>query len=325
MRRYCRSTVLIVSALVLSLGIGSAYAAYPDKPIVLVAGSGAGSGTDIVCRLIAGIMEKHKLLAQPVVVENKVGGSHAVAMAYVAGKKKDPYYLVANTTLFLLTPLQGKSPVSYKDFTPISNLWFDEHMLIVNANSKFKTLKDVIETAKAKPETVTMGGAHLGGVESINTYFIEKEAGVKFKYVSFGGGGDAITALLGGHLDLASANPGEIIDLVKGGKIRMLALLGNNRLPDYPSISTAKEQGINVTGVGMWRGFAAPAGIPDEARKVLDTAFLKLAQTEDYKKFTKDNLLVASGLDSVGYQKYLDNRNEALGSILKEMGLLVKK
>ncbi len=322
MKRY-KSTVLIVLALLLVIGPGTAWGAFPEKPITLVVGSGPGSGSDTVCRVISASFKKYNLLPQPIVVENKTGGGHGVAMAYVGGKKKDPYYLMLTTTLFLLTPLQTKLPVTYKDFTPIANISFDEHVLMVNYNSKFKSIKDIVDFAKANPETITMGGAHPGGAESINTYRFEKAVGVKLKYVAFSGGGDAIVALLGGHLDMASANPGEITELVNGKKVRLLGVLADKRMPAFPDLPTIKEQiGIDVTGLGMWRGVVAPAGIPDDASKVLQEAFFKYSQTEDYKKFHKDNGITEGYLDGPAFSKYLEAKNTGFKTILTGMGLL---
>lgn len=323
MRTSYKLGLLIVLMLAFSLGIGSAYAAkYPEKPITYVIGSGPGSGTDIVARFVAAVFEKHKLLPQPIVVESKTGGNHAVAMAYVAGKKKDPYFLMGTTTLLLLTPLQGQSQVTYKDFTPISNMSFDEHVMFVNPNSKFKSIKDVVDFAKAHPETVTMGGAHMGGAESINCYRFEQSAGIKLKYVGFGGGGDALVALLGGHIDIASGNPGEINELVKANKIRLIGSVTEKRLPGFPDCPTLKEQGVNIIGLGMWRGVIAPGGIPDEARKTLEEAFQKFSKTEEYKKYHVDNMVSEGYLDGAGFKNYLDKKNAEFTGILKGMGLI---
>ncbi len=326
MKTSLKSSVFLLVALVLSLGIGTAHGApFPTKPITFVVGSGAGSGIDIAARFVSGVFEKYKLLPQPIVVENKTGGSHAVAMAYVAGKKKDPYFILGTTTLFLLTPLQGNSPVNYKDFTSIANMSYDDHLLLVNANSKYKSVKEIVDYAKAHPETVTIGGAHMGGAESINTYRLEKAADIKLKYVGFGGGGDALVALLGGHIDMGSGNPGELWELVTAKKVRVLGALTEKRLPFLPDVPTIKEQGINATGLGMNRGVVAPEGIPEEARKVLEEAFLKFSKTEEYKKFHKDNMMSEGYLNGNDFRKYLDGKNEAFSAILKEMGLLKPK
>ena len=136
------------------MGAGNALGAgkYPEKPITLIVHAGAGGGSDIFARTLSAAFEKEKLLPQPIVVENKPGGSGAIAFAYVAGKKKDPYFLLTAVTSFMTTPLMGLTPVGLKDFTPIANFAFDEYMLMVNPKSKYKSVKEIIADAKANPE-----------------------------------------------------------------------------------------------------------------------------------------------------------------------------
>ncbi|MFH1743333.1 MAG: tripartite tricarboxylate transporter substrate binding protein, partial [bacterium] len=250
MKTFLKSGILIVFALVLFLGNGPAYGAsnFPEKPITLAITSGVGSGIDATGRFVAAIIGKHQLLPQPIVVETKTGGSGMVGMSYVAGKKKDPYYLIGFTPIHILTPLRGQSPINYKNFTPICNLSLDVHALMVNYNSRFKSIKDVIDAAKAKPETITTGGTHVGGTESMNNWILEQAAGVKMKYISFGGGSDTFAALLGGHIDLAFGNPSEVIEMVKAKKVRILGVLTEKRLTAVPDWPTLKEQGYNVVG-----------------------------------------------------------------------------
>ncbi len=326
MRTYYESSLLIALTLLLLLGIGVANGApkFPEKPITIVVFAGAGSGVDVLARFIAAANDKQKFLPQPIIVENKPGGSSAVANAYVASKKKDPYFLLTVTGLILTTPMIGQSTVNYKDFTPICNFSFDEHMLLVNSNSRFKSLKDLVTYAKANPETVTMGGAHMGGAESINTFRFEKAAGVKLKYVGFGGGGDAIVALLGGHVDLGLVNPSETLELIKANKVRSLGVLTEKRLVRAPDIPTIMEQGIDVTGFGIYRGLVAPGGIPEDARKIIEEALFKLTKTEEYKKYHMDNVLTEAWMDGPTFGQFLDKKNHDYAAVYREMGLIKK-
>ncbi len=317
-----RSSGLMVLALVLSVAAGGAYGAskFPEKPITYVVASTPGSGSDITARLAAATIGKYKVLPQPINVENKPGGNMCVATGYVAGKKKDPHFIMAATITQVTNPLRGQCPISYKDMTPIANLSFDDAMLMVNVNSKFKSIKDLVSYAKAHPETVTVGGHMFGSITSIENYLLEKAAGIKLKYVSFSGG-DALTALLGGHVDLASANPIEALELMKANKLRSLGILTEKRLVFLPDIPTLKEQGIDVVGVGMNRGVLAPKDIPEDARKHLEEIFFKFSQAEEYKKFHKDNALTEGFLRGVEYSKWMDKKSEELAVLFKEMGL----
>ena len=153
MKKFYKLSVFFLVVLFVAIGAGSTLwaAGFPEKPITLIVHASAGGGSDIFARTLASSVEKDKLLPQPLVVENKPGGSGGIAFAYVAGKKKDPYFMVTAVTSFLTTPLRGKTPVGLKDFTPIANFAFDEYMLMVGANSKYKSVKDIIADAAPAP------------------------------------------------------------------------------------------------------------------------------------------------------------------------------
>ncbi len=276
MRMQWKVSVWVLVALCLTLGIGnvSGAAKFPEKPITLVVHAGAGGGSDIFSRTLSATFDKEKLLPQPIVVENKPGGSGAIAFAYVAGKKRDPYFLLTAVTSFLTTPILRKSQITYKEFTPIANFAFDEYMVIVRAESKYKSMKDIVNDAKANPKKITVGGTQLGSSDSICAYLIEKAAGVQLNYIVFNSGGEVNAALMGGHIDIAVANPGEALELAKANKVRTLGVFSEKRLAGAPDVPTLKEQGLNAIYVQN-RGLVAPEGIPEDARKVLEEAFLK--------------------------------------------------
>lgn len=326
MKNLCKLSVLFLVVLFVAFGAGNALGAgkYPEKPINLIIHAGAGGGSDIFARTMASAIEKDKLLPQPIVVENKPGGSGGIAFAYVAGKKKDPYFLVTAVTSFLTTPLMGLTPVGLKDFTPIANFAFDEYMLMVNTKSKYKSVQDILADAKANPKKITVGGTQLGSSDSICAYLVEKATGVQFNYVVFNSGGEVNAALLGSHIDLAVSNPGEALELFKAGKVRLLGVYSDKRLPGAPDVPTMKEQGANVTYVQN-RGLVAPADIPAEARKVLEETFLKYTKTAIFKKYITDNMLSEAWMDGVTFGKWLEKENERYAMIVKDMGLIKKK
>jgi putative tricarboxylic transport membrane protein len=326
MKILCKLSALLFVVSIVAFGAASTLGAaqYPEKPINLIVHAGAGGGSDIFSRTLAAAFEKDKLLPQPIVVENKPGGSGGIAFAYVAGKKKDPYYILTAVTSFMTTPLMGITPVGLKDFTPIANFAFDEYMLMVNPKSKYKSVKEIITDAKANPKKITVGGTQLGSSDSICAYLIEKAAGVQLNYVVFNGGGEVNAALLGGHIDLAVSNPGEALELFKAGKVKLLGVYSDKRLPGAPDVPTMKEQGVNVTYVQN-RGLVAPADIPADARKVLEQAFAKYMKTDIFKKYIADNMLSEAWMDGETFGKWLDAENAKYAVIVKDMGLIKKK
>jgi putative tricarboxylic transport membrane protein len=325
MKTLVKLSLFVLALSLLLFGTGRVQAAgFPDKPVNIIVHAGAGGGSDIFARTMAAAFEKEKLLPQPLVVENKPGGSGGIAFAYVAGKKKDPYYLVTAVTSFLTTPLMGLTPVGLKDFTPVANFAFDEYMLMVSPTSKYKSMKDLIGDAKANPKKITAGGTQLGSSDSICVYLIEKAAGVQLNFVVFNSGGEVNAALLGGHIQMGVTNPGEALELYKAGKVRILGVFAEKRLAGAPEIPTMKEQGINTTYVQN-RGLCAPADIPADARKVLEDAFLKYTKTEIFKKYLAENMLSEAWMDGATFGKWLNAENDRYAVIVKDMGLIKKK
>ena len=323
MRTCGKPGVLILVVLILSLGLGTAYGAanFPTKPITLVVHAAAGGGSDIFARTLSAAFDKEKLLSQPIVVENKPGGSGAIAFAYVAGKKADPHFLLTAVTSFLTTPILRKSQFTPKDFTPIANFAFDEYMMIAKAGGKYKSMKDVIADAKSSPKKVTVGGTQLVSSDSICAYLIEKVAGVQFNFIVFNSGGEVNAALMGGHIDLAVSNPGEALELAKAGKVLTLGVFAQKRLAGAPDVPTLREQGIDAIYVQN-RGLVAPGGIPEDARKVLEDAMLKYTKTKIYKDYLAEGMLSEAWMDGPTFGKWNEKEYARYQGMLKDMGLL---
>jgi len=301
-------------------GIGQA-AAFPEKPIQLIVHASAGGGSDIFARTLAAANDKEKFFPQPIVVENKPGGSGAIAFSYVAGKKGDPYFMLTAVTSFITTPLVRKAPYGLKDFTPIANFAFDEYMLMVKADSKYKSMKDVIEFAKANPKKVTVGGTQLGSSDSVCAYLIEKAAGIQLNYIVFNSGGEVNAALLGGHIDLAVSNPGEALELAKANKIRNLGVFSEKRLAGSPDVPTMKEQGLDALYVQN-RGLVAPGGLPADASKALEAGLKKYSESAIFKKYVEDNMLSMAWMGGPAFGVWLEKEHGRYQTILKDMGLL---
>ncbi len=320
MKNLSRLFVLFPIALFAAFQAGTAVGAsnYPNKPIILTCQASPGGGGDISVRTLASAVQTYKLLPQPIVVENKPGIS--AAFAYVASKKKDPYYLVNTVPSIVVAQMQGLSPVGLKDFTPIANFAFDPFVLMASLKSNFKTMNEIVTYAKANPNKITVGNVSA----NLCLHILQKAAGIQLNPVNFAGGGELNAALLGGHIDLAVSTPGVTFDLYKAGKIRMPAIFAERRLAGAPNIPTMKEQGVDAIYVSF-RGVAAPADIPADARKILEEAFFKYTKTETYTKWYRDNLLDEQWMDGETYLKWLERESVMYERVLKEMGLYKKK
>jgi putative tricarboxylic transport membrane protein len=292
------------------------------KPIEFVCHAAVGGGSDIMARMMQAVIEKEKLCPQTVAVVNRSGGGGAIAFAYVAGKKGDPHFWLTATTSFLTTPLLGKSKYTYRDFTALANLAYDDFFITVRADSPYKTMKDLIADARKRPGQVRTGGTYAPGTDALISHLLEREVGVEFNYIPFKSGGEAMVALLGGNLDMFYPNPGEALAQLEAKKVRILAVASEKRLEAAPDFPTLRELGINVAFQQV-RSIAAPKDIPQEAIRYYEELFRKLADSKLWKeKYIKENMLTWDYQNSAETRKLWESNNESCSRIMKEMGVI---
>ena len=230
----------------------------------------------------------------------------------MAGKKGDPHFWLTATTSFLTTPLLGKSKYTYRDFTPLANLAYDDFFVTVRADSPYKTMKDLIEDAKKRPGQIRTGGTYAPGTDALISHLLEKAAGVKFNYIPFKSGGEAMVALLGGNLDMFYPNPGEALAQLEAKKVRILAVASEKRLEAAPDIPTLRELGINAAFQQV-RSIAAPKDLSQEAIRYFEDLFRKLADSKLWKeKYIQENMLTWDYKNSAETQKLWEQQQRKL-------------
>jgi len=296
----------------------------PDKPVEFVVQAAAGGGSDIFARSMAKILAEEKIVTVPINVVNKPGGSGAIAYSYLNQKKGNPNIIATATGGYITTPIQGQSPVSYKDFTNVAVLCVEDYVGVVRADSPYKSLKELIAAAKQKPNGIRFGGSNPGSSDNVIETRLEKAANVQFNYIPFQSGGEVNAALLGGIVDVASPNPSEAAQLVKAGRLRPIAMFSPERLPQWKDVPTAKEQGFDVT-LSQFRGVVAAGGLDKEQSLFWQNAMVKMYQSPGFKKYLEDNglrPLLKAGADA---DKYLAEQTEFYTAIYTELGLIKKK
>lgn len=312
-------TLMLVSAL---LGGGAVAASFPEKPIEFTVPFAAGGGSDIMARTIAAIVEREKILPHPLVVVNRPGASGVLGYMHVGQKTSDPYAVTTATNSFVIQPLLGKMKLTYRDYTLVAGLALDEFVLVVPASSPHRTVRDLIEAARRAPKGVKVGGTSAPSIDSIITHLLEKATGVQFNFIAFKSGGEVMTNLLGGHIDVASANPGEALTQIQAKKARVLASASAKRLASLADVPTLRESGIDVV-VTQWRGVAAPKGLPKDAEAVLVSAFKRLSDSKMWQeKYLAENNLTPFYLAPEEFRRYLEADAEKTRQVLQEMGLI---
>jgi putative tricarboxylic transport membrane protein len=323
--RTARRMILISIGVMLILAIQSGTgvsAGFPEKPIEFTVPFAAGGGSDIMARTIAAMMEKEKILPQPLVVVNRPGASGVLGYMHVGQKTGDPYIITTATNSFVIQPLLGKMKLDYREYTLVAGLALDEFVLAVPASSPHRTVRDLVEAARRAPKNVKVGGSSAPSIDSIITHLVEKATGVQFNFIAFKSGGEVMTNLLGSHIDVASANPGEALAQIQAKKARVLAAASTKRLANLPDVPTLRESGIDVVAT-QWRGVAAPKGLPKEAETALVSAFKRLSDSKTWQEsYLKENNLTPQYMAPDEFRRYLDADTKQTRQILTEMGLI---
>lgn len=301
---------------------------YPDKPITIVAPSGAGGGWDLTARAIAKVFEETKLVEQTITVENQPGGGGAVFMAEYATKDKaNPYRLSVWSPPILINndKKEGNSPYGFRDTTPLAQLTRDYGVIVVNADSPYQDLKSALDAIKADPTKVTVAGGsapgsmdHLVAILPAFKYGIDPKA---VKYVSYDGGGEAIAALLGGNADIIATDASSIGEYLKAGKVRVLAVSSTERLGgDLADIPTFKEAGVDADFT-IWRGIFGPKEMKEDEVKYWDEKLKALSENEAWLKELEANGWASEYKNSADFKKFLEEQDKLIIELLTALGM----
>jgi putative tricarboxylic transport membrane protein len=216
----------------------------------------------------------------------------------------------------------GKGAATFRELTPICNLALDEQLIVVKGDSPLKTIQDIIAEAKKRPGELTIGGTGSGQDDQICQRVLERSAGIRMRYVPFKSGGEAVTALLGGHVNMIWANPPEFVPQYEAKMVRPVAVAKATRMADFPDVPALKEIGHNVTYF-FYRGIMAAQGIPAETVAFYENMFKQLAESSAWKEnYLKKYSLSPSWMGSKEFAKVVAQNEEESKDVLKDLGLL---
>lgn len=298
----------------------------PDKGIEFIVPTGPGSGVDNTARTVQTIMQAQKLVDKEIAVTNKAGGSYNVALNYLAQFPGDGHRIFVQTSTPLSALLTSQVTVKYFEFTPIANLISEPIALIVRAESPLTGSKDLANRLKADPGTISIAiAAARGNSFHIAVALLARAAGAdsrKLKIVVFGSSGDAMAALLGGHVDVLSVTPGNFLPLLEARKIRILGVASKQRLggPLAP-VPTFKEQGFDVV-IDLPRSVMGAKGLSADQIRYWDGAFQRLAKSDAWRQAVEKNQWEDDYMNSVDFGKHLKAQYDVLKDVLTELGMV---
>ena len=306
---------------------GSAFGAaqisenYPDQPIEFVIQYAPGGGSDNFGRTIASMLASEGISEATLNVVNREGGSGAIGQAYVAGKEGDNYTLMTMTSALVTGPIVLDLEHNFEDFTPIARLAADQLLIVAPADSEYQTMEALLAAASAEPDAVSWGGTGLGGEDSLLLGQLEQATGAQLNYVAFESGGEVQVALLGGHIDVASSNPNEIIGQLEAGELRPLAVAGDERLALLPDVPTLQEMELDVL-FEQARGVVGPPGMDPAAVQYWADTLKALTETEAWQtEYLERNMLLDAYLGPEEFAEWMAEETAATEALIAEMGL----
>ena len=271
-----RSLPVVAAAAAAVLAGGIHAQPFPSKTIEFNVHTSPGGGTDLFARTVTDILIKEKAFAQSIIVSNRPGGSGTIAFNHVKSKRGDPHVVLTMATgSFLTATVRKEMDLGLEHFTPLVSFAIDPQVIAVAVDSKYKNVKELLEAGRKEPNVITASITSATGTARLLLYVIERETGAKFRYVSFKSGSEATLAVAGGHTQFTPENLSEMLGLVEGKKLRVLAVTGDKRLAAVPDAPTMKELGYKVV-VGTGRGFVMPAGVPKEAHAAMEAALKRV-------------------------------------------------
>jgi putative tricarboxylic transport membrane protein len=296
----------------------------PNKSIEVVVHTGPGGGSDLFARAIAELLQKEKLVSQRLQVVNKSGGGSAVAMSYLAEKKGETHTIGFFTGVWVTNPLTtAEASVTLKDLTPIAGLVLEPAVIVVKADSPYKNLKDFIEAAKKSPNQLRQSGGSVTSRDNLVRLLIQKATGAQWTFISFPSGGERLSNLLGGHVQMMVIEPQEAGEQIRAGNLRVIASLTEKRLASLPEVPTIKEQGIDIPLIPQARGVVAPPAAPREVVQYWEGVFDRFVKTSTWQQYVEQNQFEDGYLKGPALSKFFDDLTVQMRDVLKEAGAKV--
>ncbi len=292
---------------------------YPARPVTILCWSEPGSPVDYYARIMARLMTRE--LGQNVVVENRTGGDGVIAVNQLLKQPADGYTLLANTISLAALASEPTATFKPEDLQMIARSQLDPYGLVVPAAIRFKTIDELVKYARANPGKITVGGVFEMSAHRVAWEVFAEKAGIKAVWVPFKGGGPALLAVAGGHVDIAATNPGNVKPFVASGKVRVLAISAERRLADFPDVPTYKERGWNVVRY-QWRGMMGKAGLPKPVLDRLLAAMQKTQQSAEWKSYLEQVTQIDGFMGPAEFQALLQKDIGEFLATKKKLGLL---
>jgi tripartite-type tricarboxylate transporter receptor subunit TctC len=313
-----RIALLIASLLGTFAAVPAQASDYPNHPVELVVPYNAGGGTDALARAFADVARKH--FSQPIVVNNKPGASGVIGWSDVLNSKADGYKLAVMTVELTTLPHLGLQKFSHEEFIPIARMNADPAAITVKADAPWNTIEEFIAASKKANGDMKMGNSGNGSIWHLAAAALEDRTGVAFSHIPYPGANPAVLSLLGGHIDAVAVSPAEVAPHIASGKLKMLAVMADQRQKGFEKVPTLKERGIDLS-VGTWRGLGVAKGTPKEVVDILKDATQKTMQEAAMHEAMDKLALGYAYADDATFRAVMARDNETFKTLIPKLGL----
>jgi len=309
---------LAIAGVLWMIAAGSPAQQYPSKTITMLCWSAAGSPVDFYARVMAKLLAAE--FGQNVIVENRTGGSGIAMVNTLLRAAPDGYTIAANT--ITLSTMFGEPNVTFKpdDLQMVARSQVDPYGIVAHVSTPFRTIEEFVAYARKKPGFVNVGGPFVMSGHRVAWELLQETAKFKTVWVPYQGGGPALTAVAGGHVDVTATNPGNVKPFIDAGKVRVLAVSSEKRLEDFPEVPTYREKGWNVVRY-QWRGIMARAGTSKPVVDRLVVAIQKAQQTSEWKTYLRQVAQLDGFQGPDAFRAQLAQDMQEMEAVKKKLGL----
>ncbi len=318
LQRIARASVCAIVACIVATSSASAQWR-PTRDVEFIIPFGLGGGADLLARVLIRVMTEERMVPTSVQAVNRPGGGSAVGMGYATTQRRtDPHTLILINPQTAITPLRVRDTRGWRDVTPIVNFMLDDYVFFVRRESPYADAAALVAAAQGRPpRSVSIGSA--GTADEMAIAVFEAGTNLRFNIVRFNSGGEVLTALLGGHVDIAAGNPLEFMGQLSSGAARGLGVFRATRFEALPDIKTLAEQGIRTEAFQMWRGVAVPRDIPPEAVAFWRDVMHRLARSQAVRDYIRQNVATEHVLEGQDFVAFLERQDGLYRDMLQRM------
>jgi putative tricarboxylic transport membrane protein len=318
-------TVLLASVALVAVAAcgGSGSEGGKTGPVEVVTHNAVGGGSDVFTRQMIKVMYENKIIDTNWPVRNVPAGDSIGAMSYMVERKGNPGLIAQVTPTWLATPMTvANAAVNLDQLTPITLVATEPQVIVTSANSPFNSFADFVAAAKQRPDTLVQSGGSSTANDALTRLVFQDGLGARWKFLSFEDTGSRITALMRGDANIMLGSASDFAEQVRAGELKVIAVIGTERLASFPDVTTTQEQGIDSSKVPVqFRAVMGAPDMPEDAVQRFQDDLSKMVETEDWKTLTKDDGLVTQNLQDDKLTAYLKEQTDIVGGLLAGLGL----